>query len=268
VQAATGNSGTRVILWSMTLANAMILVASLPGRLSPPRQRLPRAGPGQAAIPTQRSGTASGHRRYQAGDPSLNWPAGHPGSRCGRQSSCTPIRAAGNRPASRKPAMTDPMDAARPPPAPPTAPRQTDSSQPPHDSGAPSRAPSWPSPVHVKGLVRAWRSASELFRSTRSRLLAGQVTWRRLFPAGLVTAICYTGVGIYVAFFGSSSILSNEASYGPIGAVMTLLTIEVGLGVALHLGAVIGATIGGKPTDEPSATRPRLMRGRATGGTN
>jgi membrane protein len=76
-------------------------------------------------------------------------------------------------------------------------------------------------------------------------LLAARITWRRLFPAGLVTAICYTGVGIYVAFLGSSSILSNEASYGPIGAVMTLLTIEVGLGVALHLGAVIGATIGG-----------------------
>jgi membrane protein len=77
-------------------------------------------------------------------------------------------------------------------------------------------------------------------------LLIGQIAWRRLFPAALVTAICYTAVGIYVAFFGSSSILSNEASYGPIGAVMTLLTMEVGLGIALHLGAVIGATIGGK----------------------
>jgi membrane protein len=76
-------------------------------------------------------------------------------------------------------------------------------------------------------------------------LLAGRITWRRLFPGGLVTAICYSGVGVYVTLFGSSSILSNEASYGPIGAVMTLLTIEVGLGVALHLGAVIGATIGG-----------------------
>lgn len=87
-------------------------------------------------------------------------------------------------------------------------------------------------------------------------LLAGRITWRRLFPAGLVTAICYTGVGVYVAFFGSSSILSNEATYGPIGAVMTLLTIEVGLGVALHLGAVIGATIGGNPTDGPPAAQP------------
>jgi membrane protein len=354
--------------------------------------------------------------------------------------------------------MTDPMDARRPRPAPPTAPaairsasspaepvpagtapRQTDPSQPTHDSGAPSRAPSWPRTVRVKGLASAWRSASEVFRSTRSRLehtlpgriwtqlgelgfidsslqfaalftlsfipflmllsvvlgrdlpralvarsefsaearhdvtalfthgrtaltslsiigivlvifgaesvsrilqtwyakifraeihgwkafarraewlagvfgfvalqfvigrrlqphighimasgaqfllaitfwwwslhclLVGQITWRRLFPSGLVTAICYTVVGIYVAFFGSSSILSNEASYGPIGAVMTLLTIEVGLGVALHLGAVIGATIGGKATDGPpgtSAARPRPMRGHSTGSTD
>jgi membrane protein len=93
-------------------------------------------------------------------------------------------------------------------------------------------------------------------------LLAGRITWRRLFPAGLVTAICYTGVGIYVAVFGSSSIVSNQARYGPIGAVMTLLTIEVGLGVALHLGAVIGAVIGrdrGRDLTSPSATCGNLL---------
>ncbi len=94
-------------------------------------------------------------------------------------------------PTGRKPAMTDPMDTRRPCPAPPTAPaaiqrasspaepiparfragtasRQTDPRRPPHDSSAPSRAPSWPSTVRVKGLVSAWRSASEVFRSARS----------------------------------------------------------------------------------------------------
>ena len=60
-------------------------------------------------------------------------------------------------------------------------------------------------------------------------LLAGQIPWRRLLPAGLATAACYTAVGIYIAYFASSSIISNEATYGPIGAVMTLLTIEIGL---------------------------------------
>jgi membrane protein len=72
-------------------------------------------------------------------------------------------------------------------------------------------------------------------------LLVGRVAWPKLFRAGLATAVCYTGVGVYIAVFASSSIVSNETTYGPIGAVMTLLVIEVGLGVALHLGAVMGA---------------------------
>jgi membrane protein len=71
-------------------------------------------------------------------------------------------------------------------------------------------------------------------------LLAGRVPWPKLLRAGRATAICYTGVALYIAVFASSSIVSNETTYGPIGAVMTLLVIEVGLGVALHLGAVMG----------------------------
>ena len=74
-------------------------------------------------------------------------------------------------------------------------------------------------------------------------LLAGQIPWRRLFPAGLATAVCYTGLGVYVTHVASSSIVSNEAMYGPIGAVIVLLSAEIGLGVALHLGAAVGAII-------------------------
>src|SRR4029077_12469927 len=72
-------------------------------------------------------------------------------------------------------------------------------------------------------------------------VLSGQIPWRRLFLAGLATAVCCTGLGFFIAYFASSSISSNEAMYGPIGAVMTLITAEIGLGVALQLGAVIGA---------------------------
>jgi hypothetical protein len=75
-------------------------------------------------------------------------------------------------------------------------------------------------------------------------LLSGQIPWRRLFLAGLATGACYTGLGIYIAYVASSSIVSNEAMYGPFGAVMTLVTAEIGLGVAVQLGAVIGATAG------------------------
>ncbi len=88
-------------------------------------------------------------------------------------------------------------------------------------------------------------------------LLAGQVPWRRLFPAGLVTATGYTGLMVYIAWVMSSSIVADDASYGPIGAVVTLLTAEVGLAVVLQLGAAIGATIGrGKDPRLPAQQVP------------
>jgi hypothetical protein len=73
-------------------------------------------------------------------------------------------------------------------------------------------------------------------------LLCGQIPWRRLFLAGLATAVCYTGLGVYIAFVAASSVITNEAVYGPFGAVITLLSAEIGLGVTIQLGAAIGAT--------------------------
>lgn len=72
-------------------------------------------------------------------------------------------------------------------------------------------------------------------------LLVGQVPWRRLFPVGIATAVCYTLVGLYVRLWSSWAIVSNERSYGPIGAMMTILATLVALGIAILLGAVIGA---------------------------
>jgi hypothetical protein len=93
-------------------------------------------------------------------------------------------------------------------------------------------------------------------------LLCRQIPWRRLFLGGLATAVCYTGLDFYIAYVASSSIISNEAMYGPFGAVMTLLTAETGLGVALQLGAVIGATIGrGKDSGDHRSDRSRASAG-------
>ena len=72
-------------------------------------------------------------------------------------------------------------------------------------------------------------------------LLSAQISWRRLFRTGLATAVCCAGLGFFIAYTASSSIISNEAMYGPFGAVMAVVTAEIGLGVALQLGAVIGA---------------------------
>lgn len=89
-------------------------------------------------------------------------------------------------------------------------------------------------------------------------LLARQIPWRRLFAAGLATAACCTGLGLYITNIASTSIVVSEDRYGPMGAVTTLLSAEIGLGVVLQLGAVIGATIAVHPSPkrrERSVTR-------------
>ena len=89
-------------------------------------------------------------------------------------------------------------------------------------------------------------------------LLSGQVPWRRLFVAGLATAVCYAGLGVYIAYVMSSSIVSAEAVFGPIGAVFTLITAEIGLAVVVQLGAAIGATVGFG--NDPGGHRPGRSR--------
>jgi membrane protein len=71
-------------------------------------------------------------------------------------------------------------------------------------------------------------------------LLYGRVGWRELFPAGLATALCLTGLGVVSALSFSDSIVSNQQKYGTIGAVMVLMSWCIGFGVVVHLGAVVG----------------------------
>jgi membrane protein len=71
-------------------------------------------------------------------------------------------------------------------------------------------------------------------------LLFGRLGWRQLFPTGLVTAICLTGLSVFSALLFSSSIVSDENSYGPVGVMMVLLSYCIGLGVVIHIGAVFG----------------------------
>jgi membrane protein len=68
--------------------------------------------------------------------------------------------------------------------------------------------------------------------------------WRRLVVGGVATAALYTAVGLYFALIAARSVVSDEHAYGPIGTVIVLLETLVGLGLAVHLGAVIGARYG------------------------
>lgn len=71
-------------------------------------------------------------------------------------------------------------------------------------------------------------------------LLYRQVPLRQMFPAGVATGACITGLGVVSAFFFSDQITSGHDSYGPAGVVIALITFLVGFGVCLHAGAVFG----------------------------
>jgi membrane protein len=71
-------------------------------------------------------------------------------------------------------------------------------------------------------------------------LLYRQVPLRRLFPAGVATGACITGLGVVSSFFFSDQITSGQKTYGPAGVVLALITFLVGFGVCLHAGAVFG----------------------------
>jgi membrane protein len=71
-------------------------------------------------------------------------------------------------------------------------------------------------------------------------LLYRQIPLRQMFPAGLATGVCITGLGVVSSFFFSDQVTSGEKSYGPAGVVIALITFLVGFGVCLHAGAVFG----------------------------
>jgi membrane protein len=71
-------------------------------------------------------------------------------------------------------------------------------------------------------------------------ILYRAIPLRRCLPPGLATAGCVTGLGIVSSFFFSDQVTSGQASYGPAGVVLALITFLVGYGVCLHAGAVFG----------------------------
>jgi membrane protein len=71
-------------------------------------------------------------------------------------------------------------------------------------------------------------------------LLYRRVPLRRLFPAGVATGLCITGLGVVSSFVFSGQITSGQRSYGPAGVVIALISFLVGFGVCLHIVAVFG----------------------------
>ena len=100
----------------------------------------------------------------------------------------------------------------------------------------------WARPVGGRGLVflLTFVTSTLFWWWSSYMLLYRQVPLRQMFPAGVATGACVTGLGIVSAFFFSDQVTSGQRSYGPAGVVIALITFLVGFGVCLHAGAVFG----------------------------
>jgi membrane protein len=78
-------------------------------------------------------------------------------------------------------------------------------------------------------------------------LLAGQVGWRRLLPSAIATGIFGAAFGVFSTLYFSSTIISDDRIYGPIGAVFDIVTWLVGIGAVIILGAVAGVVWQDRP---------------------
>ena len=93
-------------------------------------------------------------------------------------------------------------------------------------------------------------------------LLAGRISWRDLFPSAVATAIFWIGMEIVFSFTFSSTVISYDKKYGPIGVVFALMSWLIAIGVVIILGAVAGL-VWREGNLSFSAAVKRLRRDRA-----
>jgi membrane protein len=91
-------------------------------------------------------------------------------------------------------------------------------------------------------------------------LLGGRASWREVRPAAIATALFWIGLGVFAAFYFSSTIVDDSKTYGTIGVTFTLVTWFIAMGAVLTLGAVVGAVwakrrMRERPEPGPSADR-------------
>jgi membrane protein len=94
--------------------------------------------------------------------------------------------------------------------------------------------------AHVLIFVTQFGCAVVFWTFSPYLLLLGKIAWRAALPGGIATGLCLTGLSIFSALVLSSSIVSGNENYGPVGVVTALLSYLIGFGVCIHLGAVFG----------------------------
>jgi membrane protein len=71
-------------------------------------------------------------------------------------------------------------------------------------------------------------------------LLAGKISWGRLFPSALATGICWLGMVVAFRLTLSTTITSDYRKYGSIGVVFAIMSLLIAVGVVIMLGALLG----------------------------
>jgi uncharacterized BrkB/YihY/UPF0761 family membrane protein len=93
-----------------------------------------------------------------------------------------------------------------------------------------------PALLAVAGLV--WSTG--FWWLTMRILLAGRISWRKLFPAACATGVLYVAMEAVFSLFFSAMVISDDNKYGPIGIIFALLSYLIAIGVVVILGAVAG----------------------------
>jgi membrane protein len=88
-------------------------------------------------------------------------------------------------------------------------------------------------------------------------LLGGRESWRAVGPAAISTAVSWIGLGVFAAFYFSSTIVDDNNTYGPIGVTFTLGTWFIAMGAAIILGAVVGAVWHKRKSEATPSRRPQ-----------
>ena len=71
-------------------------------------------------------------------------------------------------------------------------------------------------------------------------LLAGRVSWRRLYPCAVATGAFWLGMYAVFSVIFSGMVISYNQKYGPIGVVFGLMSFFIAIGVVITLGAAVG----------------------------
>jgi membrane protein len=93
-------------------------------------------------------------------------------------------------------------------------------------------------PVLLAAAGLVW--ATGFWWLTMRILLGSRVSRRALLPAACATGVLYVAMEVFFSLLFSAMVISNDATYGPIGIIFALVSYLIAIGVVVILGAAVG----------------------------